>query len=267
MMNKKLNAAITDLVLGKLPPEEASRLLDAIARNSKLSSVLETTIELQCFSQGRGKTLYEDRIAPASSSRRRADVYSRRERADRPWGRRVVPVTLLISFAIMCLVVRNATTIRDTLDDPGGAWISWASQRSDTNSDLVYAEMLVKTGEYQNALRVLMRHMRSHQKDALHGQVQYNAAVVTLFLAREEVFGIWLRNDPVEVRAGVMLLDSVALNQNPVALRNRAIYLRAKARLAIGDDSQAINELMGLSSVDQEYKESVEALMAKVKGR
>lgn len=266
-MNKEVNAAITDLVLGKLPPEEASRLLDAIARDSELSSVLETTIELQCFSQGRGKTLYEDRIAPATSSRRRTDVCSRRARAGRTWDRRVVPVAVLISFATIFLVARNAITVRDTLDDPGRAWISWASQRSVMNSELVYAEMLVKTGEYEKALRVLLRHMRSHQKDALHGQVQYNAAVVTLFLARKEMFGIWLRNDPLEVRAGMKLLDSVALSRNPVALRNRAIYLRAKALMAIGDDSQAVNELMRLSAMDQEYKESVEALMAKVKGR
>jgi hypothetical protein len=264
-MNKKLNAAITDLVLGKLPPDEASRLLDAIERDSKLSNVLEATIELECYSQGCGRTLYEDRVAPATRSKRRTDACSRMVLVDQSWGRRVVQISLLISLATICLVTRNATTIRDTLDAPGKAWISWASQRSDANSDLVYADMLVKTGEYKNALRVLMRHMRSHQKDALHGQVQYNAAVVTLFLARKEVLGIWLLNDPVEVRVGVKMLDSVVVGRNTVALRNRAIYIRAKALVALGDDSQAVNELMRLASMDHEYEESAKALMEKVK--
>jgi hypothetical protein len=267
MMNEKLNGAITDLVLGKLPPDEASRLLDAISRDSRLSSVLEMTIELQSFSQGSGKAIYEDRIAPPNSARKPINVSSRRALADVVWCRRVVPITLLISFVIMCLATRSAFTVRDTLNDPGTAWLSWASQRSSANTDLVYAEMLVKAGEYENALRVLMRHMRSHPKDALHGQVQYNAAVLSLFLARKEVLGIWVHNDSLEVRAGVEILDSVVLGRNPVAVRNRASYLRAKALVAIGDDPQALDELMRLASIDQEYKRCAEALMAKVRGK
>jgi hypothetical protein len=267
MMNEKLNAAITDLVLGKLPPGEASRLLDAISGDARLSSVLEQTIELESFSQGSGKAIYEDRVAPRNSPRRPTNVSSRTALADVVWRRRVVPITLLLPVVIMCLVTRSAITVRDTLNEPATAWISWASQRSSANTDLVYAEMLVKAGEYENAHRVLTRHIRSHPKDVLRGQVQYNAAVLALFHARKEVLGIWVLNDSLEVRAGVEILDSVMLGHNPIAVRNRACFLRAKALVAIGDDQEALVELLRLASIDQEYKGSAEALMAKVRGK
>jgi hypothetical protein len=267
MMNEKSNTAIADLVLGKLPPDEASRLLDAIARDPELSSVLEMTIELQSFSQRNGKRIYEDRLVPVRSLRKSTGLPLRRANAALAWRGRIVPIALLISFVLLCLVSRSWMNGRDTLYDPGTEWISWASHRSTAYTDLVYAEMLVRTGEYKNAHRVLMRHMRSHPKDVLRGQVQYNAAVLTLFLARKEVFGIWVFNNPLEVEAGVQLLDSVVLGHNSVALRNRASYLRAKALVAIGDDLQAIDELVGLSIRDPEYKKSADALMSKVRGK
>ena len=267
-MSKRIDSSrITDLVLGKLPPEEALKVLDEVERNPEASREVELAVQMLNFARGEGAEEFASQEAAATAKvklrRRWWDVVPGWIRAPRL----VYAMAAVSVVVVLGIVTRYFVVPRDVIPDAGGEWIEWATVRFPESVDLLTAQETFRDGGNLAAYDKLTRYLRVHPDDPLRGEVRYNAALLCFDLGREEVAGILVSYDTVWISRGLGILDMVVEDTSSVALVEGARILRAMGLIAVGRGAEAEADLRIVSDLRGPHEAEARKLLQKIGSR
>ena len=253
---------MSDLVLGKLSPEESLRLLEEIERDPVASEELEARTRLLAQVRSGGEFLF----SPVRSTAGRSLRWVRRLWSDGFLSPRLIGAAILVVIALLPLT--SALTRGPYVDIARVEAPRYESLlRSVGESDIALAIRLLRTGRSHESLLLLERFCRAYPESDMRQYAHYLAGAVYLVDARRAFLGMFASYDAASVQAGLAHLDeALRLSESP-RLVEESHWLRAKALLMLERPDDAIAELRVVCSLEGVRAEDAASLMETVMSR
>jgi hypothetical protein len=229
--------SLTDLALGRLPPEEALKLFEEAESTPEILEGLDLHIAIADLAVSEHNRLFEEgnRRKVFNGYRWMSGVLRDRIRASEPT---IVYAMVLLTIALSA----SAILIWRGLQFEPQYWFASVTPpevqfrtRALVGRDLVPAATMYSHGRFLEGVWWLERYLREHPAGELSGYVRYSAALGCLVEARISVLGLFPRYDTALARRGVGHLTAVILDSSLVGLEDEARYYRAKGTLMLGD--------------------------------
>jgi hypothetical protein len=249
--NQKIRADgedLTDLVNGRLRPEEALRLLDEVERDPALSSALDRKISLMDLTRS------EDvRGVFAELDLKKGGVWAQL----RVWGGEVVALVHIPRYAVIAGVLlllllgwwgmmqyvgRIPPSYAMHLEVKGEDFA--LRLRSFSDADISLAAERIVAGEYPAAVERLERFIRMHPDDEFTSLAEHVSGVIRIVGATRRPWGVGVWVDRHEVRLGLDRLASVRGRIGVKAVEEEGLWYEALGWLMLGDEVKA-GEILG----------------------
>lgn len=236
-------ASLGDLVLGRLPPEEARALLERVEEDSDLSEELEIRIALSDFGLSAGRNVWTERVIRSSRGLLWIPHWIRRTTAWTPAYVSAVTIFFfgMVVFAILRVGAGGGNQYLD-LVDINRSEIEFRT-RQIGDDDLKSATARYSEGRFNEGARHLDRYVRIHPQSPIVGYVRYSAALGYLAGARAYRLGIVPVADTIAVRRALALLAQAADDSSTQAITDDIRWYRALALLLVEDPESALLEL------------------------
>ncbi len=258
---------MADLVHGRLAPQDALLVLDAVERDRDLSVDLDLHVELLNLAKSDAGAEFRD--LPVASQ----EVTEWRR--GRWWeilgGRRVlVPAGILLGvvlagFALISIISRAANPYGD-LADLGDPTASFRT-RGGSDADLVDASTRYMDGDASEAAERFERYLRMYPSSEWVPWVEYAAGLSRLSGARRTVLGIGSWYDSGEVQRGVEHLDRILGKTAVPELMEDALWYRAKGSLMLGDAGSAEANLARVITLQGSRQPAAQKLLSDLRSR
>jgi hypothetical protein len=254
--------SIADLALGKLPPEEALRMLEAIERDPEASKELDIQAELVNLASSEGKEIFE----PARSLRPSLlqKMWSEGV-AFRTFPRGLlVPLGALATVAVLWVGLSVVSSLTRPPYD-GLAQIARSDlefrTRGDMRDELALVPALCSEGRFDDVVRLSERFVRAYPASDLAGFAHYSAGLGYLASARRSTLGFFPSYDRARVEKALNHLTWVAGDTTRNPLAEDALWLKAKGFLMVEDTGAARAALSRLLAMDGRRGEEVRELI------
>jgi len=251
---------LTDLVLGKLSPEESLRVLREIERDPRASQELEARARLLSHVREGGEALFAESYAVAGTS---TPAPVQRWWASRPLAGYVVGAAAILLIAVV--PVLSVLTKGPFVDLARVGYPQYeAVLRSAGDSDIGLAVRMLRGGHPEESLLLLERFCRAYPESDMREYAHYLAGAIYLSDARESLLGMFITYDLSRVRAGMAHLgEALRLSGNP-RLTEESHWLRAKGFLMLERPAEAVAELEAARRLEGARAEDAAQLMGKI---
>ena len=243
---------ISDLVLGRLSPEDSLRLLEEIERDPEASQELEARARLLAHVKGGGEVLFAGRDFARGRS---IATKARRRWLSQPAGGYALAaavVVLIVLLPTASYLTRGPFVEMARVDRPQYE----AVLRSEGDSDIDLAVRMLRGGHLKESLLLLERFCRAYPENSLREYAHYLAGAIYLSDARESLAGMFVTYDSVRVHAGLFHLEEALRFSGNPRLTEESHWLRAKGYLMLERPAEALSaleivlRLKGLRSAD-----------------
>jgi hypothetical protein len=259
------HSSIADLALGKLPPEEALRVLEAIERDPEASKELDIQTELINLAAIEGREIF-DAASPIRP------YYAQKRWWDRPAFHGLlrgplVPLGALVTAAVIWIGLSIGSSLtRPPYDEL--AQIARSDQefrtRGDTRDELAAVPALCSEGRFDDVIRLSERFIRAYPSSDLAGFAHYSAGLGYLASARHSILGLFPSYDGARVEKGLNHLASVVDDTTHFPLAEDALWLEAKGFLMVEKPEQAHAALSRLVSMNGRRVEEAQDVLHRI---
>jgi len=251
---------LTDLVLGKLSPEESLRMLREIEHDPQASQELEARTRLLAHVREGGEALFAGRNAVAGTS---PLAQARRWWASCPVAGYAIGAAVVLLIALVPVV--NVLTKGPLVDLARVGYPQYeAVLRSAGDSDIGLAVRMLRGGHPQESLLLLERFCRAYPENDMREYAHYLAGAIYLSDAQESLLGMFVSYDLSRVRAGMTHLgEALRFSGNP-RLTEESHWLRAKGFLMLERPAEALAELETVRRLDGARANDAAQLMGKI---
>lgn len=260
-------ARITDLVLGKLSPEEALKVLEEVESSPEASREMELAVEVLNFARGEGQGEFARQEGVAERGAIVRDGWSGVVSNWLRPPRLVYGVAVAVTLAVAGIGTRYFLAKGVIIPEAETEWIEWATVRFSETSSLLSAQDAFQRGDPETAYDELTRYIRVHPEDPLKGEVRYNAALLCFDLGRDDLAGFPVGYDTLWISRGIGLLDELLADPTSAPLHEGAQLLRARGLIAVGRSVEAEPDLRAVSEARGRRAEEARKLLLEVRGR
>ncbi len=257
--------SIADLALGKLPPEEALRLLEAVERDPEASKELDIQAELVNLVSTEGKEIFE----PARSLR---PSFVQKMWSEGPTFRTFprglsVPLGALATAAVLWVGLSVVSSLTRPPYD-GLAQIARSDlefkTRGDMRDELALVPALCSEGRFDDVIRISERFVRAYPASDLAGFAHYSAGLGYLASARRSALGLFPSYEKTRVEKALNHLTWVAGDTTRNPLAEDALWLKAKGFLMVADTEAARTALSRLLAMNGRRREESQELIRRI---
>lgn len=256
MKRRVKSAAISDLVLGKLSPEESMRLIEQMENDPGASEDLELATEMLNVAGESGGDIFERAQVPGS-------VHPAVHEGLRPYvkrflgeGRIRVPAGIAGATAVLVIAVLIA---RSQISNPYDALARvdplecQMTVRGPGDEEFGRGYREFSAGNYDEAIRLFERYIRAFPSGDLVDYAHYSAGAACLVSARRNLFGVFPSYDNGLVERG-MEHFMVAERSSNLRIVEESSLLHAKGLLMLRRADDALLQLSkttGLNGVER----------------
>ncbi len=265
MAGKIETSKLSDLALGKLPPDEALRLMEELESNAEASRELDRLIALTNFAAEHG--------AEIQAERARAHAGGMLEKV-RDWvGTQFREPAIRYGFTAMLVVALGGGAVV-TSRYVAGPYEDLAritnevpdyTVRGPGDQDLAIASELIAHGDYAGSVRLCERYLRIHPDGESVSNASYVAGVASLLAARHTVLSLFPSYDRDQAKKGIEFLTRAADLSPSRRLREDALWVRAKGFLMLRMPAEAGNDLNSVIELHGPRSEEASALLLKIR--
>jgi hypothetical protein len=256
--------SISDLVLGKLSPEESLRLLEEIERDPSASEELEFAAELLRFAAVHGKSVFEraEYLSPQASGKPRTVA----ERLESYLHVRNLAYPAIVLVVMLGLVTASHLSRDKYYPLTGIEGVEFESRvRGPGQEDLDAAQQFYAEGQPDESIRVLERYIRAFPRSEVIDYVHYSTGTIYLLSSRRSFLSLFPSYDHERVMHGLDHLDSALHNSTNVHIIENSHWLRAKAFLMRHRPYDALVELEGLKSLGGSRSDQASELISEIR--
>jgi len=267
-MTKRIpRESISDLVLGKLSPEESLKLLEEIERDPSASEELELVTGMLRFAVVHGKEVFEPmevastpEVSPPRGVAELLRSYLRVRKLKYPVAALVVVCVIALGFVAASHLSTDEyypLTIIESIEFDSRV-------RGPGQEDLDAAQHLYAEGEPDESLRLLERYVRAFPRSGVIDYVHYSAGAIYLMRSQRSFLSLFPSYDQERVRRGLAHLDSAAHISTNLRIVENSRWLRAKAFLMVRRPEDALGELEKLRSLKGSKSSQASQLISEI---
>lgn len=257
--------SIADLALGKLPPDEALKLLEAIESDPDASKELDVQTELINLVSAEGKEIFE----PARSTR---PSFVQKRWLDRltllgfsRWPSVALGAAAIVALLWIGLSLGSSLT-RPPYDEM--AQIERTDQefrtRGVTYDELSVIPALCSEERFDDVIRLCERFIRAYPASDLVGFAHYSAGFSYLASARRSTLGFFPSYEGGRVEKALKHFAYVAGDTAHSPLAEDAMWLEAKGFLMIENPVAAQTALSRLVAMNGRRREEAQDLLRRI---
>ncbi len=256
-------SSLVDLVQGSLSPEVSLATLDEVDANPDLSKDLEFIIAIDGFVREEGEEIFATRQTSL-----RTHVVG----LERIWLSPRVRVRFWYTVVSTVLLTLVGITIMSRFESSRYFELACVQQpetdvnvRGPVTDDFESARRRFRSGDHDEAIRILERHIRAFPGKVSGEYARFLAGSFCLATARRDILGVYKTFDKQKVIRGMGYLSDVVRTSSNQRINGEAHILLGKGFLMLDDPDGALRELELLSARDGALSSDARELMSKIK--